>query len=152
MENKYIKKYTIMNKKLIRLTEQDLHRIVKESVNRILNEISDSTINEVSASLANRAASKALKIGREGFGKYGSYYDGIPFDSYHGKKYLQGNKFLKYFHEKLGFDEGYRIYYLNGTGDVMVLKDPNGNICTKPCHSIEELEMEYNKLQNEKYQ
>ena len=27
-----------MNKKLIRLTEQDLHRIVKESVNRILNE------------------------------------------------------------------------------------------------------------------
>jgi hypothetical protein len=28
-----------MNKKLIRLTESDLHRIVKESVNRILNEI-----------------------------------------------------------------------------------------------------------------
>ena len=28
-----------MNKKLIRLTEQDLHRIVKESVNRILNEV-----------------------------------------------------------------------------------------------------------------
>lgn len=27
-----------MNKKLIRLTEQDLHRIVKESVNRILSE------------------------------------------------------------------------------------------------------------------
>ena len=27
-----------MNKKLIKLTEQDLHRIVKESVNRILNE------------------------------------------------------------------------------------------------------------------
>ena len=30
-----------MNKKLIRLTEQDLHRIVKESVNRVLNEIND---------------------------------------------------------------------------------------------------------------
>lgn len=27
-----------MNKKVIRLTESDLHRIVKESVNRILNE------------------------------------------------------------------------------------------------------------------
>ena len=27
-----------MNKKLIRLTEQDLHRIVKESVNKVLNE------------------------------------------------------------------------------------------------------------------
>lgn len=29
-----------MNKKLIRLTESDLHRIVKESVNKILNEMS----------------------------------------------------------------------------------------------------------------
>ena len=27
-----------MNKKLIRLTESDLHRIVRESVNRVLNE------------------------------------------------------------------------------------------------------------------
>lgn len=32
---------TNMNKKLIRLTESDLHRIVKESVNRILNEIGE---------------------------------------------------------------------------------------------------------------
>ena len=30
-----------MNKKLIRLTESDLHRIVKESVNRLLNEIGE---------------------------------------------------------------------------------------------------------------
>jgi len=28
-----------MNKKLIRLTEQDLHRIVKKSVNKTINEI-----------------------------------------------------------------------------------------------------------------
>lgn len=27
-----------MNKKIIRLTESDLHKIVKESVNRVLNE------------------------------------------------------------------------------------------------------------------
>ena len=33
---------TNMNKKLIRLTESDLHRIVKESVNRIINEIGDT--------------------------------------------------------------------------------------------------------------
>ena len=32
-----------MNKKLIRLTEEDLHRIVKESVNKILNEMSPET-------------------------------------------------------------------------------------------------------------
>lgn len=30
-----------MNKKLIRLTESDIHRIVKESVNRVLRENSD---------------------------------------------------------------------------------------------------------------
>ena len=30
-----------MNKKLIRLTESDLHRIVKESVNRIIKEAAD---------------------------------------------------------------------------------------------------------------
>ena len=33
-----------MNKKLIRLTESDLHRIVKESVNRIMNETSIDTL------------------------------------------------------------------------------------------------------------
>ena len=32
-----------MNKKLIRLTESDLHRIVKRSVNKVLNEISIDT-------------------------------------------------------------------------------------------------------------
>ena len=31
-----------MNKKLIRLTESDLHRIIKESVNEVLNELGDS--------------------------------------------------------------------------------------------------------------
>ena len=35
----FIEKYTYMNKKLIRLTEVDLHRIVKESVNNVLNDI-----------------------------------------------------------------------------------------------------------------
>ena len=41
-ENKEIKHYTNMNKKLIRLTESDLHKIVKESVNRIINEMGDT--------------------------------------------------------------------------------------------------------------
>ena len=34
-----------MNKKLIRLTESDLHRIVKESVNRILKEANDHLLS-----------------------------------------------------------------------------------------------------------
>ena len=37
-ENKQYKTNTNMNKKLIRLTESDLHRIVKQSVNKILKE------------------------------------------------------------------------------------------------------------------
>jgi hypothetical protein len=37
-ENKQYKRNTIMNKKLIRLTENDLHRIVKRSVNKVLRE------------------------------------------------------------------------------------------------------------------
>lgn len=35
-ENKQYKTNTNMKKKLIRLTESDLHKIVKESVNRII--------------------------------------------------------------------------------------------------------------------
>lgn len=35
-----------MNKKLIRLTENDLHRIVKESVNKILKEYSYDYMNK----------------------------------------------------------------------------------------------------------
>lgn len=35
-----------MNKKLIRLTESDLHRIVKESVNRILNEYGNTSVGQ----------------------------------------------------------------------------------------------------------
>lgn len=38
MNNNENKQYNNMNKKLIRLTEGDLHKIVKESVNRVLNE------------------------------------------------------------------------------------------------------------------
>lgn len=46
-----------MNKKLIRLTESDLHRIVKESVNRVLFE---ANINELSSQLLRRASEKAF--------------------------------------------------------------------------------------------
>ena len=42
-ENKKLNRNRNMNKKLIRLTESDLHRIVKESVNRVLNEIGNTS-------------------------------------------------------------------------------------------------------------
>ena len=41
IENNRIDAYLDMNKKLIRLTESDLHKIIKESVNRIINEMED---------------------------------------------------------------------------------------------------------------
>ena len=61
-----------MNKKLIKLTESDLHRIVKESVNRILNEgVSfDETIKSIK-DLCNDT-NMTVEFGQ----KY--VYDGIP--------------------------------------------------------------------------
>ena len=47
-----------MNKKLIRLTESDLHRIVKESINRILNEVGET--DDGQKLLARLAAKKAF--------------------------------------------------------------------------------------------
>lgn len=44
-----INTYLNMNKKLIRLTESDLHRIVKESVNRILRESNRKEVFTISA-------------------------------------------------------------------------------------------------------
>ena len=41
IENKQVNTYLNMNKKLIRLTESDLHRIVKESVSRIISEMDE---------------------------------------------------------------------------------------------------------------
>ena len=46
-ENKQYKTNTDMNKKLIRLTESDLHRIVKESVKRILKETDEMSIDNM---------------------------------------------------------------------------------------------------------
>ena len=47
-----------MTKKVIRLTEEDLHNIVKESVKRYLNEISDLTIHSA-MNQANKQAHSA---------------------------------------------------------------------------------------------
>ena len=50
-----------MNKRLIRLTESDLHRIVKESVNMILNEIGDTAKGQYAlGQVSQRAATDSL--------------------------------------------------------------------------------------------
>ena len=53
-----------MNKKLIRLTEGDLHKIVKESVNKILSEIGDTSRGCKMLGRAYHKANKANDIVR----------------------------------------------------------------------------------------
>ena len=103
-----------MKNNIIKLNESQLNKIVAESVKKVLNEIS--------ADLADRAATKAYKVGREGFGKYNPSNE-VPFDSPHGKKLLQGDKFLKYRNEKLGKNDNIGIFYPNGDDSIMVLKN-----------------------------
>lgn len=58
-----------MDKKLIRLTESDLHRIVKESVNKVLNELStpmivrakNAALNAYNDKSGNKAANSAYR-------------------------------------------------------------------------------------------
>lgn len=74
-ENKQYNKNSNMNKKLIRLTESDLHRIVKESVNRILTEMDWKTV--VNAANKSRADFKDM-VTKDAMGKldpYGTYSD-----------------------------------------------------------------------------
>lgn len=107
--------------------------------------INEENLKEISADLADRAATKAYQLGREGFGKYDQFNE-IPFDSPHGKKFFQGEKFLKYRNNKLGMNNGIGIFYPNGDNSTMVLKNYNtGEILTKPCSNIKELEKEYDK-------
>jgi hypothetical protein len=123
------------NMQKIRLTESQLQNIIKEAV------------NEISASLANRAASKAYQQAREGFGQYPN--GEIPFDSPHGKKFQQGEKFLKYRNNKLGIDKGNMIYYPNGDGSAIQLRDKNMKPLTEPTDSFEDMESQYNNSMRE---
>ena len=108
-ENKQYNTNTNMSKKLIRLTEQDLHRIVKESVNRMLNESFCSSGNEEYDYLSNSLFSliedwgiseqmnqnktfqegrkmlhQALKTLEVGFREYNNYEDTGSYDGGEG--------------------------------------------------------------------
>jgi hypothetical protein len=81
-----------MNKKLIRLTEQDLHRIVKESVDRILNEVGDTKRGQY-------MLGRLAKRQSDGGGKFNRGLSGINYASdraydanggMYSKDYLEG--------------------------------------------------------------
>ena len=80
-----------MNKKLIRLTEQDLHRIVKESVNRMLKEEFGESM-EVASMLKDKMQDILVQSGLEydyhqdGFNVYPNDNDVVTI-----KIYKEGN-------------------------------------------------------------
>ena len=71
-----------MNKKLIRLTESDLHRIVKESVNRIINEIGDTEKGQ--RALGTLQARKVINA------------DGATVDDFFDNQAKEGGKIYNY--------------------------------------------------------
>ena len=107
-----------MNKKLIRLTESDLHKIVKESVQKILNEIGDTpkgqdALGQVSgraqarASAVSGAASKRFsKTAKDARDKAYSEADKIgmyrgPFSKFDDGTTKGYKKGIKYFQESI---------------------------------------------------
>ena len=117
MKNRY-------NKKVVKITESDLRLIVNEAV------------NEISAAMSDRAASAAYKKARS---------NGYPITGDYYKKYMQGDKFLKYRNDKLskGRNNVGLYYHFEDPDKKISLADyTNGNVkvITDPASSIAELE------------
>lgn len=106
-----------MNKKLIRLTESDLHRIVKESVNKVLTELDWKTYMNYSQGRANQGDA-AFKNGDENMAR--KYWDKA-----HNGVYSAKNAFGKQ------YNHGYAP---TGRGDEITMSDVydngRGNIYT----------------------
>lgn len=120
-----------------RLTENKLRTIIREAVK--------NQINEISAGLAQNAANKAYSMGREGYNQYDEP-NTIPAGSPHWKKFMQGERFQKYVNNIFDYDKGNYIYYPNGDGSLMVVRNANGEDLTKPCTSLNDLEREYKSV------
>ena len=82
-----------MNKKLIRLTESDLHRIVRESVNKVLNE----RIEGERESNLDPKIVQAIKNVAKG------YIDKYHYDNYQDLRFLKAQGYRKI------YDEVYRV-------------------------------------------
>lgn len=105
-----------MNKKLIRLTESDLHKIVKESVGKIINEIGDTPKGQDALGQVRGRADKRSKLLG---GAMGNKYRKISHDAQE-KAYSQG--------EKHGFD----IYDPNGAYDKGISKGYEKALAKEP--------------------
>ena len=90
-----------MNKKLIRLTEGDLHRIVKESVNRVLNEIGDTPRGQY---MLGRLQGRQLKNGEDL-----SYSNLLGFEDEKNGEPYENSKFINQ-----DYPRKFRATHLNG--------------------------------------
>lgn len=90
-----------MNKKLIRLTESDLHRIVKESVNKVLSEAINELDPRTYASYADKRAKQA------NVEKYLGNDD--KADSLYKKAHQGKQAAVKAFNNQYGYDKEYPI-------------------------------------------
>jgi hypothetical protein len=111
-----------MNRKLIRLTESDLHRIVKESVNQILTELDWKTYQNA----AKKAHLKALD-------DYGGSIGGGEYDHDKYNDYLsRSRRFRKAaedaFNKEHGYDDGRFHLGLDSDMEGSRLPSPSGKI------------------------
>lgn len=110
-----VKLYNIMTKKLIRLTEGDLHRIIKESVERIINE---AQLNELAPRTYASYAQKRAAQGQYDKAERGRNAAVDAFNKQYGSdvKDDNGNPFSHIRMDK-NDGNGYTIYSDNPIGD-----------------------------------
>ena len=112
-----------MNKKLIRLTENDLHRIVKESVNRILSE----AINELDPRTYASYAQKRAAQGQDDKAWQGQVAARNAFN----KQYGTDNQYY-------GQDGSYNNKTYGMYGNDYTVTDAEQNVSRHPYHNGEE--------------
>jgi hypothetical protein len=111
-----------MDKKIIRLTESDLHNIVKESVNKVLTELDWKTYQNA----AKKAHLRALDD--YGGGIDGGKYDHDKYNGYLNKSSRFANAAEKAFDKEYGYDDGRYHLGLNSTRQGSKTRAPGGGV------------------------
>ena len=119
-----------MKKKVLRLTESDLHNIIKESVNTILNEISYNTVSSAVNKMDDLVQyNRADELGKKYNDKY-TILDNRPYDSKNSwweiKPFVRSGKIMVYETFKNGDVHSYKYYVKKdewGTNGVPKMTD-----------------------------
>ena len=102
-----------MAKKIIRLTESDLHRVIKESVTRIINEISTDTVDWAKDGAYKKLSTLARKHGNADERTKRAADQYAHFRGEYDKRYKEGNaaKQAKMVQRQEDRENGKRKYY-----------------------------------------